>query len=165
MKRGTWKRYRQPILWVSCLLFVVLVYFTRALPDDTVRVMTVGGRFNRLNRHVISPKSTDHGISLKRSSLPCSVSFQSSGPKLRVYLLDLLPIKDSMEKVKAFMTASEEIERGAHPSTSALVQEAVNVTEGKFSLASMPWNWNADYLLIVYAEVEAQVTVRVSYGK
>lgn len=145
------------------MLLVGVTYFGKAMPDDTVRVMTIGGKFNQVCRHAIGAKATNQGISLKGSSLPRSVSFQSNGARIRVYLLDLIPVQGSLEKVKAYMAASEEIAQGQVPATSTLVNRAEDVTEGVFQLSRIPWNWNADYMLIVYSQEETQVIVRVSY--
>lgn len=158
----------QRLLMLLGLLAVVLLsvlYVNRPVPDDTVRVMSLGGRYNQINRHVIGTQGTDDGISLKWSQLPRSVSFQSNGPLIRVYLLDMSSIDSSIDKVTTYLNASDEISKGREPSTETVVQRAIGVDHGIFHFPAWPWALRADYMLIVCADEEAQVIVRISYGK
>lgn len=149
---------------LSVALIGVLSLYSQA-PEDTVRVMSLGGRYNQINRHVIGAKATDHYLSMKWSELPRSVSFQTNGPKVKVYLLDMSSIDSSIDKVMTYMTASDAIAKGLEPKTKTVVNRAVGTSDGVFHLPAWPWIWHADYMLIVCADEETQVIVRVSYGK
>jgi hypothetical protein len=149
---------------LTTALFGVL-YVNNPVPDDTVRVMSLGGRYNQISRHVIGSKATDWYVSMKWYELPQSVSFQTNGPMVRVYLLDLSSIDSSIDKVMTYMAASDAIAKGLEPNTETVVHRAVDVNHGIFHLPAWPWVWHADYMLIVCASEEAQVIVRVSYGK
>jgi hypothetical protein len=164
------KRHNKPhrlwvLLGVMSIALLGVLYINATVPDDAVRVMSLGGRYNQIIRHVIGTKATDQWISLKWYELPHSVTFQTNGPKVRVYLLDLSKIGSSIDKVMTYMAASDAIAKGQEPNTETVVHRAVGVIDGTFQLPVWPWVWHADYMLIVCADEEAQVIVRVSYGK
>ncbi|MFT3883764.1 MAG: hypothetical protein QM703_29555 [Gemmatales bacterium] len=164
------KRHKKTLrLWILlgvmiAALFAVLYAYYQA-PDDTVRVMSLGGRYNQINRHVIGSKASDQCLNLKWCQLPQTVTFQTNGPLVRVYLLDMSSIDSSLEKVTTYMAASDAIAKGLEPNTKTMVHRAVEVNHGIFHLPVWPWVWHADYMLIVCADEETQVIVRVSYGK
>lgn len=153
------------LLGVLTVSLVGVIFVYTQVPEDTVRVMSLGGRYNQINRHVIGSKAAEQCIRLKWCELPHSVSFQTNGPKVRVYLLDLYSIDSSIDKVMTYMAASDAIVKGLEPKTETVVHRAVGVSDGIFHLPAWPWAWRADYILIVCADEEAQVIVRVSYGK
>lgn len=153
------------ILGVLSVALIGVLSLNSQVTEDTIRVMSLGGRYNQINRHVISTKATDRYISMKWSVLPRSVSFQTNGPKVKVYLLDMSSIDSSIDKVMTYMAASDAIAKGLEPKTETVVNRAVGASDGVFHLPAWPWTWQADYMLIVFADEEAQVIVRVSYGK
>jgi hypothetical protein len=155
------------LVTVGLLVGAVLFYFLNPFgrPDDTVHELHFSPKFGQLHRELILSKS-NIGSSYGRINtfLPRSVSVESKG-KVRVYLLDLGPYRGTPEFVNAFMRASEEIQRGEEPSTSAVFAKAADVTEAHFDLPHWPWQWRTRWMLIVFSNEETTATVRISYGK
>ena len=157
--------YRVPVRWlfgIAGIGFVALLFLGPwARPHDSVRVITLSPRYNKLQRYSIMSKSEWR----PPSYLPKYVELQSNGPKFRAYLVDLRPIKDGAAKVQAFMTASEEIERGEEPTSKAVIHRSIDAPKARFDLHSFPFGWRAHYMLIVFSNEDIEVTVRVSYGR
>lgn len=154
-----------PIRWcagIALLLAILLIlaYLPIGKPDDSVRVMHLGPKFNIVNRELLMSKSRG-----KISHLPRSVSMTSNGPKFRAYLIDTGAINDALGKVNAFMDASQAIERGEEPTKAPIKERAVGVTEAEFRLHPFPWGISSRYMLIVACDEDAEVTVRVNYGQ
>jgi hypothetical protein len=141
--------------------FVALLRSPVGRPDDIHRQMHFSPRQRTLGRELIRASTNRRGL----SHLPRYVELKSNGPTFRAYLLDLTPVRGKPEYITAFMTASEEIERGAEPTSPLVRSKAVDVTEARLNLHSWPWGSNVDYMLIVFSNDETQVDVRVSYGK
>jgi hypothetical protein len=140
---------------------VLLLAFTPVgKPADDVQTLHVTAGYNLSQRGFIRSKATRRGLPHK----PQSVTFQTDGAPVRVYLLDLSGIADSRARVYAMLRATAEIEQRREPGAAPVVVSAVDVTEGRFDLHRWPWG-RAEYTLVVAGEQTAEITFRVSYGR
>jgi len=128
-------------------------------PEDTIHQFHFSPKHGQLHRELILSKSNnDKSYGHSSIYLPRSVHLESQG-KIRVYLLDLAPYRGTPEFTSVFMRASEEIQRGEAPTTSAVFAEAVDVAEAHFDLPHWPWQWRTRWMLIVYSSEETTATV------
>ena len=146
-----------------CVVVVVALAILLLLPPaDTVHKMYASPRFNKFQRYVVLSQAPDWG-KIRLSFLPKTISFQSSGPPVRMYLLNLNPLASSRERVEAMLKASSEIEQGRDPDPAYTMAKAVNVQADSFRIHWWPWG-QADYMLIMASDQEVEVTVRIAYG-
>lgn len=139
---------------------LILAFSPLGKPADDVQTLHVTAGYNLSQRGFIRSKRARRGLPHK----PQSVTFQTDGAPVRVYLLDLTGMADSRARVDAMLRATEEIEQRRAPSTAPVVASAVDVTEGRFDLHRWPWG-RAEYTLVVAGEQTAEITFRVNYGR
>jgi hypothetical protein len=153
----------------AAVTMVILGLFVVPLrpPHNDTRNVPLSPQYGKAQRILIGPKGGfKRGAFL--SYLPRSVSIETNGPGVRVYLMHLAAVKEA-DRIAAFMKATEEAERGLIPTTAPLLSTIDSTTQERINLHRWPargWparGWDARYLLIIYSDSETEATVRVSY--
>lgn len=155
----TASRRRSIAFWLLIVVTATWILVSRTgKPPDAAQTLLVSPKFG-VKRVPIRSASNRKGL----QHLPRTVSLTTKGKPFRAALLDLSTIPDAQRKVEVFLKASAEIESGAVPTGNAVVRSVRGVTRELVRLHRWPWG-AADYMLIVAADEDTEVDVRVSYG-
>lgn len=153
-------RGRNIAFWLLVVVTATWILLSRTgKPPDAAQTLFVSPKFG-VKRVPIGSASNRKGL----RHLPRSVLLRSSGKPFRAALLDLSTIPDAQRKVEAFLKASAEIESGAVPKGKVVIRSVRGVNQDFAMLHRWPWGGGADYMLIVAADEDTEVHVRVSYG-
>lgn len=156
----TASRGRNIAFWLLVVVTATWILLSRTgKPPDVARTLVVSPKFG-VKRVPIRSASNRKGL----RHLPRSVSLKTSGKPFRAALLDLSTVPDPQLKVEAFLKASAEIENGVVPTGEAVMRSVRGVDQDFVRLHRWPWGGGADYMLIVAADEDTEVHVRVSYG-
>jgi|GEM_PF-2878425 hypothetical protein len=155
------------------LLLVCLFVLPLRPPPSERRQLLLSAATGTVKRQVIGSRySSGRGALLPY--LPRRVLLESRGAPVRAYLLDLSRLQGA-DRVAAFLKATEEVERGAEPTTAPVARSVRGVTQARFDLHAWPGRGipgrSSDatrYVLILAkdgpgAGTEAEVTIETVY--